>query len=99
MLYTLLILLQFVVCACFADDVAPPPVKRPLEAPQFSTLYSLIYAADLHGIFIGTGPFTIFAPNNDAFAKLGERKLAELRKPKNKDRLIDILTYHVVPGK
>ena len=47
----------------------------------------------------GTGPFTVFAPTDEAFAKLPEGTVADLLKPENKAKLIAILTYHVVPGK
>lgn len=97
-LFPLLFLFQFAAIACFGEVGTPPP-KKPLQAPQFTTLLTLIKAADLQDIFIGTGPFTIFAPSNAAFEKLGKRQLAELTKPQNKDLLIDLLTYHVIPGK
>ena len=47
----------------------------------------------------GKGPFTVFAPTNEAFAKLPEGTVESLLKPENKDKLISILTYHVIPGK
>lgn len=78
------------------QEISP---TRPLDSPQFSTLVMLIKAAGLEDIFIGTGPFTVFAPSNQAFEKLGTTQLHDLMKEKNRDRLTDILTYHVVPGK
>lgn len=84
--------------AGFAQE-KPAATQKPLESPQFSTLVMLIKAAGLEDIFVGTGPFTIFAPSNEAFNKLGKSKLNELLKTENKDELVDILTYHVIPGK
>ena len=66
---------------------------------QFSTLVAAVKAAGLVETLKGDGPFTIFAPTNDAFAKLPEGTVESLLKPENKDKLVAILTYHVVPGK
>ena len=57
------------------------------------------FAADLVGALQGDGPFTVFAPNNDAFAKIDSATLNSLLEPKNKEALSNILTYHVVSGK
>lgn len=65
---------------------------------QFSTLVQAIQAAELGETLQSAGPFTVFAPTNDAFAKLPEGALNDLLKPENKGKLTDILTYHVVPG-
>jgi len=70
-----------------------------MNDPQFSTLASAIKAAGLVDTLKGSGPFTIFAPTNDAFAKLPAGTLDEWLKPENKDKLVALLTYHVVPGK
>lgn len=67
--------------------------------PNFSTLIQALQAADLISTLQGPGPFTIFAPNNDAFAKLPPETLQELLKPENKDKLRAVLLYHVIPGK
>lgn len=67
--------------------------------PSFSTLAKALSAADLAKTLQGDGPFTIFAPNDMAFAKLSPNTLADLMKPENKDKLAAILSYHVVPGK
>ncbi len=67
--------------------------------PQFSTLVAALKAADLVGTLSGSGPFTVFAPTNDAFAKLPAGTLDDLLKPENKAQLVSILTYHVVAGK
>jgi uncharacterized surface protein with fasciclin (FAS1) repeats len=64
-----------------------------------STLIAAIRAADLTGTLSGTGPFTVFAPTNDAFAKLPAGTVDNLLQPENKARLANILNYHVVPGK
>ncbi|NJO37111.1 MAG: fasciclin domain-containing protein [Rhizobiales bacterium] len=66
------------------------------EAGQFGTLLQAAEAAGLVDTLNGDGPFTIFAPTDDAFAQLPEGKLDELLKPENRDQLADILTFHVV---
>lgn len=66
---------------------------------ELSTLVSALAAAELTEQLKGAGPFTVFAPTNAAFEKLGAEKLADLLKPENKDQLAAILKYHVVPGK
>jgi len=67
--------------------------------PEFSTLVGAVKAAGLADTLSGAGPFTVFAPTNDAFAKLPAGTVASLLKPDNKDKLAGILTYHVVAGK
>ena len=67
--------------------------------PDFSTLVAAVKAAGLVDTLSGPGPFTVFAPTNDAFAKLPAGTLDSLLKPENKDQLTAILTYHVVAGK
>ena len=64
-----------------------------------STLVAAVKAGGLVETLKGEGPFTVFAPTNDAFAALPEGTLEELLKPENKEKLVAILTYHVVPGK
>ncbi|WP_146393021.1 fasciclin domain-containing protein [Allorhodopirellula solitaria] len=66
---------------------------------NFSTLVAAVKAAGLVETLQGDGPFTVFAPTNAAFAELPEGTIANLLKPENKDKLVSILTYHVVPGK
>ncbi len=66
---------------------------------QFSTLVAAVQAAGLVDTLKGDGPFTVFAPTNDAFAKLPAGTVANLLKPENKDQLVAVLTYHVLPGK
>jgi uncharacterized surface protein with fasciclin (FAS1) repeats len=66
---------------------------------DFSTLVAAIQAAGLVDALTGEGPFTVFAPTNEAFAKLPAGTVEELLKPESKDKLVAILTYHVVAGK
>jgi uncharacterized surface protein with fasciclin (FAS1) repeats len=66
---------------------------------DFSTLVAAIKAAGLVETLQGEGPFTVFAPTNEAFAKLPEGTVESLLKPENKEKLVSILTYHVVSGK
>ena len=68
------------------------------ETPALSTLVQAVVAADLAGALSGNGPFTVFAPTNDAFAALPAGALARLLTPAGKDDLTTILTYHVTPG-
>jgi len=69
-----------------------------VAAGQFTTLAAALDAAGLVDTLKGDGPFTVFAPTDAAFAKLPEGTIDTLLKPENKDQLIAILTYHVVPG-
>ncbi|MFM1561538.1 MAG: fasciclin domain-containing protein [Roseibacillus sp.] len=66
---------------------------------SFSTLVAAVKAADLAETLSGDGPFTIFAPTNEAFAKLPKGTVAKLLKPENKKQLQAVLTYHVVAAK
>ena len=68
-------------------------------AGSFKTLVAAVQAADLVETLQGAGPFTVFAPTDEAFAKLPKGTVESLLKPENKEKLIAILTYHVVPGK
>lgn len=65
---------------------------------SFSTLVAAVGAAGLAETLSGQGPFTVFAPTNEAFAALPAGTVESLLLPENKDKLVDILTYHVVPG-
>lgn len=65
---------------------------------DFETLVAAVKAAGLVETLSGEGPFTVFAPTDEAFAKLPPGTLEDLLKPENKDKLVAILTYHVVPG-
>lgn len=64
-----------------------------------STLVAAVQAGDLVDVLKGDGPFTVFAPTNEAFAKLPAGTVENLLKPENKAQLVAVLTYHVVPGK
>ena len=74
-------------------------VDTAVAAGQFKTLAAALTAAGLVPTLKGPGPFTVFAPTDDAFAKLPKGTVEELLKPENKAKLTAILTYHVVPGK
>jgi uncharacterized surface protein with fasciclin (FAS1) repeats len=74
-------------------------VDTAVAAGSFKTLAKALQAADLVDTLKGKGPFTVFAPTDEAFAKLPAATLADLLKPENKQKLQRILTYHVVPGK
>ncbi|WP_420798937.1 fasciclin domain-containing protein [Neptunomonas antarctica] len=69
------------------------------ENGSFNTLVAAIKAAELVETLKGDGPFTVFAPTDEAFAKLPDGTLDMLLKPENKAKLVAVLTYHVVPGK
>lgn len=74
-------------------------VDTAVEAGDFKTLAAALEAAGLVSTLKGEGPFTVFAPNDAAFAKLPAGTVENLLKPENKQQLVDILTYHVVAGK
>ena len=74
-------------------------VETAVSAGKFNTLVAAVQAAGLVDTLKGDGPFTVFAPTDAAFAKLPEGTVENLLKPENKDQLVAILTYHVVPGK
>lgn len=74
-------------------------VDTAVAAGSFNTLVAAVKAADLVDTLKGKGPFTVFAPNDAAFAKLPAGTLDDLLKPENKAKLQGILTYHVVSGK
>jgi uncharacterized surface protein with fasciclin (FAS1) repeats len=86
-------------------EAAPTPVTlhdivdTAVAAGSFTTLVAAVTAAGLGETLKGTGPFTVFAPTDEAFAKLPAGTVENLLKPENKDTLVSILTYHVVPGK
>jgi uncharacterized surface protein with fasciclin (FAS1) repeats len=74
-------------------------VQTAMAAGSFETLVAAVKAAGLVETLSGEGPFTVFAPTDEAFAKLPEGTVESLLKEENKDRLVQILTYHVVPSK
>lgn len=73
-------------------------VDTAVAAGSFKTLTAALQAAGLVETLKGKGPFTVFAPTDEAFAKLPAGTVADLLKPENKAKLVAILTYHVVPG-
>jgi uncharacterized surface protein with fasciclin (FAS1) repeats len=73
-------------------------VDTAVAAGSFKTLAKALQAADLVETLKGSGPFTVFAPTDEAFAKLPAGTLNDLLKPENKEKLRSILTYHVVAG-
>ena len=74
-------------------------VDTAVGAGNFTTLVAAVEAAGLVDTLKGPGPFTVFAPTDAAFAALPAGTVEDLLKPENKDKLVAILTYHVVPGK
>ena len=83
-----------------ADDPAKKDiVDTAVAAGNFKTLAAALKAAGLIDTLKGAGPFTVFAPTDEAFAKLPAGTVADLLKPENKEKLAAILTYHVVPAK
>ena len=74
-------------------------VDAAVSNKDFTTLVTALKAADLVGALSGKGPFTVFAPNNEAFSKIDAGTLGDLLKPENVKALSNILTYHVVSGK
>lgn len=84
------------------DPVTPADkdiVDLAVSTDFLSTLVAAVQAGDLVDVLKGDGPFTVFAPTNEAFAALPEGTVESLLKPENKDQLVAVLTYHVVPGK
>ena len=82
-----------------AQDAKKDIVDTAVSAGSFKTLVAAVKAAGLVDTLKGAGPFTVFAPTDEAFAKLPAGTVEELLKPENKDKLVAILTYHVVPAK
>ena len=104
--FKLLIAAQFVLVAAQATAghheekaASMDIVDTAVAAGQFKTLAAALQAADLVDTLKGDGPFTVFAPTDAAFAKLPAGTVESLLKPENRDQLVAILTYHVVPGK
>lgn len=103
--------MKFVAVALAAVAVAMPLRAQDMKAPakdivetavaagSFNTLAAALKAAGLVETLKGKGPFTVFAPTDDAFKKLPPGTLEDLLKPENKGKLVAILTYHVVSGK
>lgn len=77
----------------------PDIVDTAVAAGSFKTLVAAVEAAGLAGTLKGGGPFTVFAPTDDAFGKLPQGVVADLLKPENQAKLQGVLTYHVIAGK
>lgn len=91
--------LAFAGTAAQADGHSKDIVDTAVSAGQFETLVAAVKSAGLVETLKGDGPFTVFAPTDEAFAALPAGTVEDLLKPENKDKLVAILTYHVVPGK
>ena len=74
-------------------------IQNAVNSKDHTTLVAAVKAAGLVDTLSGAGPFTVFAPTNEAFAKLPPGTVDSLLKPENKDKLVAVLTYHVVPGR
>jgi uncharacterized surface protein with fasciclin (FAS1) repeats len=95
-----IIILTGCLCAYAADFAPEKNIVDNLSAEgSFTTLIKALQATDLIATLKGAGPFTVFAPNDAAFARLPKGMLDDLLKPENKAKLASILTYHVMPGK
>ncbi|WP_119168094.1 fasciclin domain-containing protein [Algihabitans albus] len=87
--------IAFGALAAKADDI----VEIAAGNEDFETLVAAVEAAGLIDTLKGDGPFTVFAPTDEAFAKLPEGTVESLLEPENREQLVEILTYHVIPGK
>tara|TARA_B100000902_G_C27175598_1_gene846167 strand:+ start:478 stop:963 length:486 start_codon:yes stop_codon:yes gene_type:complete len=85
--------------ATFADGHSKDIVDTAIGAGSFGTLVAAVQAAGLVEVLKSEGPFTVFAPTDEAFSALPAGTVETLLKPENKDQLVNILTYHVLPGK
>lgn len=105
---SIFLMATMVVFGSFANDDEKKPatavkadkdiVDLAVGTDFLSTLVAAVKAGGLVDVLKGDGPFTVFAPTNEAFAKLPAGTVESLLKPENKDQLVKILTYHVVPG-
>ena len=97
----LILSLSLILCVCFPKNSSAQGtiVDVAVGNENFTTLVTALKAADLVGELQSEGPFTVFAPTNDAFAKVDAKTLGSLLEEKNKKALAGILTYHVVSGK
>lgn len=92
------LMMSLTLCAglrAHADNIAEVAEKN----GHFKTLLSLVKAAGLTDALTGAGPLTVFAPTDAAFAKVPKATVAMLSKPENKDKLADLLKYHIISGK
>jgi uncharacterized surface protein with fasciclin (FAS1) repeats len=91
--------IAFADCGKCGHEKPKDIVDTAVAAGSFKTLAAALTAADLVKTLKGDGPFTVFAPTDEAFGKLPKGTVEDLLKPENKSKLTAILTYHVVPGK
>jgi uncharacterized surface protein with fasciclin (FAS1) repeats len=107
-LMSMFVMALFVSVTLMANNEVEKPLKEKADmdivdlaasTDFLSTLVAAVQAGDLVDVLKGDGPFTVFAPTNEAFAKLPAGTVEELLKPENKAKLIEVLTYHVVAGK
>ena len=98
---TFVVLLMLTAGTAFAQNMDDQPdiVETAINADGFETLVTALQEAELVSTLQGEGPFTVFAPTDEAFAALPDGTLETLLQPENRDQLVNILTYHVVPGK
>jgi uncharacterized surface protein with fasciclin (FAS1) repeats len=96
---TLSVILVFSISIMADNHKEKDIVDTAVAAGNFNTLVAAVKAAGLVETLKGDGPFTVFAPTDEAFAKLPKGTVESLLKPENKDKLVAILTYHVVAGK
>ena len=86
--------------ASVVDDTSDPNIVRvAVGSADHTTLVAAVQAAGLTDVLANNGPFTVFAPTDEAFAALPAGTVDDLLKPENKEKLVAVLTYHVVPGK
>ena len=98
MIFRLPVLLAGVAALAMISNASAADIVDTAVAGHFSTLVAAVKAAGLVDTLKGPGPFTVFAPTDEAFAKLPTGTLENLLKPDNKDQLQEILTYHVFAG-
>jgi len=80
------------------EESEPHILNIAIGSPDHTTLVAAVQAASLEDVLTNAGPLTVFAPNNDAFAKLPEGTVENLLKPENKETLANIITFHAAPG-
>ena len=97
--YTLVMLMALPMAFTAFTARAGDIVDTAASADQFSTLVAAVKAAGLVETLKGEGPFTVFAPTDEAFAALPAGTVENLLKPENKEQLVAVLTYHVIPGR
>ena len=97
--FAVVVLVSIFASNAFAQSSSKDIVDTAVGAKKFSTLVAAVQAAGLVDTLKGDGPFTVFAPTDDAFKKVPESALKDLLKPENKSKLQAILKFHVVSGK